>query len=92
MNCAIARRPTGITSSGRSSSSSRCSQPLQLPISTALGTRTTINFDLYNTTNANTVLTLNNGYVPQASGLARWQVPNAVLQPRFFKIGAQFDF
>ena len=56
------------------------------------GTRTTINFDLYNTTNANTVLTLNNGYVPQASGLARWQVPNAVLQPRFFKIGAQFDF
>jgi hypothetical protein len=56
------------------------------------GTRTTINFDLYNATNSNTVLTLNNGYVPQASGEARWQVPNAILQPRFFKIGAQFDF
>ena len=56
------------------------------------GTRTTINFDLYNATNANTILTLNNGYVPQASGAAVWQVPTAILQPRFFKIGAQFDF
>lgn len=55
-------------------------------------TRTTINFDLYNATNANTVLTLNNGFVPLAGGGNRWQVPTSVLQARFFKIGAQFDF
>jgi hypothetical protein len=54
--------------------------------------RTTINFDLYNATNANTVLTLNNGYVPVAGQLATWQVPTAILQARFFKVGAQFDW
>jgi hypothetical protein len=52
-------------------------------------TRTTLNFDLYNATNSNTILTLNNGYVP-ATGA--WQVPTSILQPRFFKIGAQFDW
>ena len=57
------------------------------------GTRTTINFDLYNATNANTILTLNNGYITDAQDRpTTWQVPNAILQPRFFKIGAQFDF
>jgi hypothetical protein len=56
-------------------------------------TRTTINFDIYNATNANTILTLNNGFVPSATGgQATWQVPTAILQPRFWKIGAQFDF
>jgi hypothetical protein len=55
-------------------------------------TRTTINFDLYNALNANTVTTLNNGFVPVTGGLASWQVPNSILQARFFKIGAQFDF
>ena len=54
--------------------------------------RTTINFDLYNATNSNTVLTMNNGYVPVAGQLATWQVPTAILQARFFKIGAQFDW
>jgi hypothetical protein len=55
-------------------------------------TRTTINFDLYNATNSNTILTLNNGFVPLAGGGATWQIPTAILQPRFWKIGAQFDF
>ena len=56
-------------------------------------TRATINLDLYNVTNSNTILTLNNGFVPSATGgLATWQIPTAILQPRFWKIGAQFDF
>jgi hypothetical protein len=56
-------------------------------------TRATINFDLYNVTNSNTILTLNNGFVPSTTGgLATWQIPTAILQPRFWKIGAQFDF
>jgi hypothetical protein len=52
-------------------------------------TRTTLNFDLYNATNSNTVLTHNNTYSPTA---ATWLTPNSILQARFFKIGAQFDF
>ena len=54
-------------------------------------TRFTINFDLYNAMNSNTVLTLNNAFVPGATSNT-WQVPTAILQPRFFKIGGQFDF
>jgi len=54
--------------------------------------RATINFDIYNATNSNTILTLNNGFVPLAAGGATWQVPTAILQPRFWKIGAQLDF
>jgi hypothetical protein len=38
-----------------------------------------VNFDLYNAANANTILTLNNGFVPLAGGGNRWQVPTAVL-------------
>ena len=48
-------------------------------------TRTAINFDLYNATNANTVLQLNNNY-------ATWQVPQAILQPRLVRFSVQFDF
>jgi hypothetical protein len=55
------------------------------------GTRTTINFDLYNATNANTILALNNAFVVGATGNT-WQIPNSILQPRFFKFGAQFDW
>ena len=51
--------------------------------------RTTINFDFYNATNSNTVLTHNNTYSPTAT---TWLTPNSILQARFFKIGAQFDF
>ena len=52
-------------------------------------TRTTVNFDLYNATNSNTVLTHNNTYSPTAT---TWQQPLAVLTARFFKFSAQFDF
>ena len=52
-------------------------------------TRTTLNFDLYNATNSNTVLTHNNTYSPTAT---TWQQPLAVLTARFFKFSAQFDF
>jgi hypothetical protein len=55
-------------------------------------TRTTINFDVYNALNANTITTLNAGFVPVAGGAASFLVPNSVLQARFVKIGAQFDF
>jgi hypothetical protein len=48
-------------------------------------TRTSVNFDLYNTFNSNAVLSLN-------SAFARWQVPLSILNARLFKISAQFDF
>ena len=54
--------------------------------------RTMISFDLYNATNTNTILLLNNNFVAGANGNNTWQVPTTILQPRFFKIGAQFDF
>ena len=67
-------------------------------------TRTSLNFDLYNVTNASTVLTRNNALsktagsgvnnqVPQADGAAHtlW-VPTSILQARFFKLSATFDF
>lgn len=52
-------------------------------------TRTTINFDLYNATNSNTVTSVNNTWSP---GAASWQQPLGILTARFFKIGAQFDW
>jgi hypothetical protein len=52
-------------------------------------TRTTLSLDLYNAMNANTVLTLNSTYSPTQT---TWQQPLLILQPRFFKIGAQFDW
>jgi hypothetical protein len=56
-------------------------------------TRTMVSLDLYNATNSNTILTLNNAFTPSATGgQASWIVPTAILQPRFFKISAQFDF
>ncbi|MBI4519342.1 MAG: hypothetical protein HY701_00775, partial [Gemmatimonadetes bacterium] len=56
------------------------------------GTRTTLNFDIYNLFNANPVLSQNNTYSPVVGDVARWQVPTLILQARFVKIGAQFDF
>ena len=52
-------------------------------------TRTALNFDLYNATNSNTVLTHNNTYSPTAT---TWLQPQSILQARFFKLSAQFDF
>ena len=48
-------------------------------------TRTSLNLDLYNALNANTVLTQNNSY-------AVWQQPQTILLSRFAKISVQFDF
>jgi hypothetical protein len=67
-------------------------------------TRTSVNFDIFNVTNAHTVLSRNNSLTKtpgkginnttlQADGLAHtlW-TPTSILQARFFKISATFDF
>ena len=48
-------------------------------------TKLSVNFDIYNATNANPVTSQNNNY-------AAWQVPLSILDGRLFKISAQFDF
>jgi hypothetical protein len=49
-------------------------------------TRTNINFDFYNVTNSNSVLSENSAYG------TTWRQPTSILIPRLFKISAQFDF
>src|SRR6185295_6422850 len=49
------------------------------------GTRIGVNFDIYNVLNGNYVRTVNANY-------AAWLTPTAILDPRLFKISAQFDF
>ena len=56
------------------------------------GARTTLNFDLYNLLNANTILTYNNNFAVAPGGAVTWLQPTQILQARFFKIGAQFDW
>jgi hypothetical protein len=53
------------------------------------GTKTAINFDFYNVTNSNSVLSENFAY---GAGGAGWRIPTTIVLPRMFKIGAQFDF
>jgi Carboxypeptidase regulatory-like domain len=53
-------------------------------------TRTLVNFDFYNIFNANPVILENPAYGAWVPGVGR--APSGVLQARFFKIGAQFDF
>jgi hypothetical protein len=48
-------------------------------------TRATLNFDLYNALNRDTVLALNNAY-------AAWQRPVSIILARYAKLGVQFDF
>ena len=50
------------------------------------GTRTMINFDFYNVTNSNSVLSEN------ATFGAGWRTPQSILLPRLFKLSAQFDW
>jgi carboxypeptidase family protein len=50
------------------------------------GTRTSINFDFYNVTNSNSVLTENATFGPA------YRTPQSILLPRLFKLSAQFDF
>jgi len=49
-------------------------------------TRTSLNFDFFNLTNSNSVLTEN-----QTFGAA-WRTPQSILLPRLFKLSAQLDF
>jgi hypothetical protein len=49
-----------------------------------------VNFDLYNLLNANPVISENATYGAWRPGVGR--AANGVLQARFFKIGAQFDW
>jgi hypothetical protein len=48
-------------------------------------TKATLNFDVYNVLNVDTVLTVNNAY-------ASWQRPTSMMLARFAKFGLQFDF
>jgi hypothetical protein len=48
--------------------------------------KTNINFDFYNITNSNSVLTEN------ATFAAAWRTPQSILLPRLFKLSAQLDF
>jgi hypothetical protein len=53
-------------------------------------TRTTINFDLFNLFNSNSVIAENATYTPPPS--TAWRTPQTILLPRLFKISAQLDF
>ena len=54
------------------------------------GSRTMINFDFFNITNSNSVLTENATFVAAPS--TAWRTPQSILLPRMFKLSAQFDF
>jgi hypothetical protein len=55
-------------------------------------TRTSVNLDIYNLFNVDTITGQDPTYTPVPGGQAIWNVPNYILQARFFKITAQFDF
>ena len=48
--------------------------------------RVSVNFDLANLLNRNDILGVTTTYG------AAWQTPTAILDPRLFKLGVQFDF
>jgi hypothetical protein len=48
-------------------------------------TRSAINFDLYNSLNANAITSQNNNFTA-------WQVPLSILDARLFKMSVQLDF
>jgi hypothetical protein len=54
-------------------------------------TRTAVNFDFYNVTNSNSVLSENAAY-SAPNIVPGWRSPTSILLPRLFKISAQFDF
>ncbi|MGB7217937.1 MAG: carboxypeptidase regulatory-like domain-containing protein [Vicinamibacterales bacterium] len=60
-------------------------------------TRTSVNFDVFNLTNANTVLTRNNAFSKTPgngvnNAVNNLWAPATILQARFYKISATFDF
>ena len=56
-----------------------------IPIGTV---RTSVNLDMFNALNANSVLALNNVF----GGARPWLTPQSIMQGRLLKISAQFDF
>ena len=55
--------------------------------------RVSLNFDLYNITNSNTILTQNQTFNLLApTAIPGWQSPTSTLLPRLFKFGVQYDF
>jgi hypothetical protein len=54
------------------------------------GTRTSVNFDLYNIFNANSVIAENSTYTAPPS--TTWRTPTTILLPRLFKFSVQLDF
>jgi hypothetical protein len=54
-------------------------------------TRTNIGVDVYNVINAGSVLTYNQSFVPNEV-VSTWLRPNSVMEPRFVKVSASFDF
>jgi hypothetical protein len=52
--------------------------------------RTSVNFDLYNAFNADTVLAENSTYA--GPGLNQWRVPTTIVTARFAKFSVQVDF
>jgi hypothetical protein len=50
--------------------------------------KSTVGIDVFNLTNADTVLTYNQNFVPGGT----WLAPTSVITPRFVKIGAQIEF
>ena len=54
-------------------------------------TRTNVGFDISNITNAAPVLTYNETFIPNQA-VSTWLTPTSVLQPRYIKVSAQFDF
>jgi hypothetical protein len=53
-------------------------------------TRTSVNFDLYNIFNANSVIAENATYTAPPS--TTWRTPTTILLPRLFKFSVQLDF
>jgi hypothetical protein len=53
-------------------------------------TRTSVNFDLYNIFNANSVIAENATYTAPPS--TAWRTPQTILLPRLFKFSVQLDF
>ena len=54
--------------------------------------RTTVGIDVYNLFNTDVVTGQNNTYTPVPGGPGIWQVPNLILQARFWKFSIQADF
>ena len=54
--------------------------------------RTMVGIDVYNLFNTDVVTGQNNTYTPVPGSVGIWQVPNLVLQARFWKVSAQIDF